>query len=620
LIKPAYHHYLDRELTVKKISHILSACKEFLPLLPKVARFKPPVDESHESLGKMLDVTVSKYPNNTAVVFEGRELSWQQLNSLANQYSHLIKQQGVVRGDCVALYMQNRIEYLACFLGMAKLGVTAALINSSLTGKQLIHCINIVDNKKIIVGEELFQNIKDVQSELSLSKADLLWVQDKTFNNGITLAPEGVLDVGSIVPTMPTDNFPETQSIKAKEKVAYVFTSGTTGLPKAAVITNRRFLTAAIPYSQMGFRAKPTDRLYMCLPLYHITGLGIGVGACVHSGAAIVLRRNFSASAFWPEVKKENTNLFVYVGELCRYLANQPECEAEKNNPITTMMGNGLRPDIWDQFRVRFDVKRISELYGSSEGSVAFLNFFNRDYTFGTTLAPVMLAKYDVDTDELIRDKNGKIIEVAKGETGLLLGGISEKYKFDGYQSTKASNSKVLHDVKDEGDKWFNTGDLIKQVDVGFTFGFKHYQFVDRVGDTFRWRSENVSTNEVGEILNACNQIEVANVYGVQIQGTEGKAGMAAITLKSGRALDLAAISKYVADSLPAYSRPVFLRIQQAQEETQTFKLLKNNLRNEAFNLDKTDDPIFVLKPRSNQYEPLDKDYYQTLLAGNGGY
>ncbi len=156
--------------------------------MQRIPTLAPPVDESHESLGKMLDVTVSKYPNNTAVVFEGRELSWQQLNSLANQYSHLIKQQGVVRGDCVALYMQNRIEYLACFLGMAKLGVTAALINSSLTGKQLIHCINIVDNKKIIVGEELFQNIEDVQSELSLSKADLLWVQDKTFNNGLTLA------------------------------------------------------------------------------------------------------------------------------------------------------------------------------------------------------------------------------------------------------------------------------------------------------------------------------------------------------------------------------------------------------------------------------------------------
>jgi citronellyl-CoA synthetase len=319
-------------------------------------------------------------------------------------------------------------------------------------------------------------------------------------------------------------------------------------------------------------------------------------------------------------VQQYQTNLFVYVGELCRYLSMQPECAEEKNNPIETMLGNGLRPDVWDQFRQRFKVNRITELYGSSEGNVGFLNFLNKDRTIGTTDASLFLAKYDVDADEMIRDKAGKLVEVKKGEAGLLLGEIDSKYLFDGYQNKEATDSKILSNVKKPGDRYFNTGDLIKQIDVGFAMGMPHYQFVDRVGDTFRWRAENVSTNEVGEILNAFEQVEISNVYGVEVPAAEGKAGMAALTLNAGATFDVKAFSAFVEKELPAHARPVFIRLQQQVETTVTFKLVKGTLRKEAYHLAQVNDPLYMLKPRTSVYQLLDQQSYQQVVDGKAGF
>jgi citronellyl-CoA synthetase len=312
--------------------------------------------------------------------------------------------------------------------------------------------------------------------------------------------------------------------------------------------------------------------------------------------------------------------LFVYVGELCRYLAMAPECPEEKNNPLKTMLGNGLRPDIWDTFRKRFGVKRITEIYGSSEGNVSFLNILNKESTIGTGSVVVMLVKYDIENDEIVLDENGKVIEVELGEAGLMLGQIDDRYKFDGYKNADATNDKILTDLREPGDRWFNTGDLIRKIDVGFAMGLPHYQFVDRVGDTFRWRAENVSTNEVGEILNACDQVEISNVYGVDIPGAEGKAGMAAITLKPGQTFDVAAFTEYTDRELPAFARPVFVRIEDEQDTTGTFKLFKGTLKKQAYHLDQVEQPIYVRQPKSKQYVLLDPGFYAQLVNGTAGY
>jgi citronellyl-CoA synthetase len=284
-------------------------------------------------------------------------------------------------------------------------------------------------------------------------------------------------------------------------------------------------------------------------------------------------------------------------------------------------MGNGLRPDIWLEFKQRFGIQRITEFYGSSEGNVAFANLLNRDCTVGMTAMPIALIKYDVDADEIVYDGKGHCIRVSDGEAGLLLGKITEKTVFEGYTNPEATESKILRNVFKEGDAWFNTGDLLRTTDVGFAFGIPHYQFVDRVGDTFRWKSENVSTNEVGEIINGHPQIQICNVYGVDVPKADGKAGMAAVVLAEGETeLDLESFSAYVNAELPAYARPVFLRVQSDLDTTGTFKMVKGDLRKEGYDLEQVKDPLYVMKPRSSQYERLDSSYAGQINAGDGGF
>jgi citronellyl-CoA synthetase len=599
--------------TIKEVFRVI---KDFAQVAPIVARFKPPKDDEATSMGLLFQETSAKYATKSAIIFEGRELTWGQFNALVNQFAHLFKQQGVNRGDTVAVMMENGIEILASIFSLTKIGATAALVNNSLRGKSLAHCISIVESTKCIVGEDLVAAIEEIKGNLPLNDDDYFWVKDL----GKATAPDWMFDFSAQVDGMPDTNPFETTDIRAGEKALYIFTSGTTGLPKAAVIYHRRYLSAAIPYCKAGFRAKASDRMYICLPLYHLTGLGPGFGSALVSGASVFIRRNFSASKFWPEVQQYQTNLFVYVGELCRYLSMQSECVEEKNNPLETMLGNGLRPDIWDQFRERFKVNRITELYGSSEGNATFINILNKDHTIGTTSASLMLVKYDIDADEMVCDMAGNLVETDIGEPGLLLTEIDEKYIFDGYQNKEATDSKILTDVKKAGDRWFNTGDLVKQIDVGFAMGLPHYQFVDRVGDTFRWRAENVSTNEVGEIINTFDQVEMSNVYGVEVPGAEGKAGMAALTLKANVQFDLEAFSTFIERELPAHARPVFVRLQQQAETTVTFKLVKGALRKEAYHLDQVSDPIYFLKPRSSAYQLFDEESYQQVQQAKAGF
>ncbi len=347
----------------------------------------------------------------------------------------------------------------------------------------------------------------------------------------------------------------------------------------------------------------------------------IGMGASFSSGAGVFLRRKFSASNFLAEAREHQTSCFIYIGELCRYLLNSPRKADDHQNPITRIMGNGLRPDIWMEFKERFGIERITEFYGSSEGNVAFANLLNKDKTIGTTTVTHTLVRYDIENDEIVRDDNGHCIEVDDGETGLLLGEISDEAVFEGYTDPEATEKKIVRNVLKDGDAWFNSGDLLRRVDVGFALGLPHYQFVDRVGDTFRWKSENVATNEVGEILNGFDQIRQSNVYGVEIPGADGRAGMAALTLEEGvKELDLDRFADFVKRELPSYARPIFLRIEQDIEVTGTFKMIKNKLQDEGYDPDKVSDPLFVMKPGSDRYEPLDKEFHQVIANGEAGY
>ncbi|MCY4094454.1 MAG: AMP-binding protein, partial [Gammaproteobacteria bacterium] len=343
--------------------------------------------------------------------------------------------------------------------------------------------------------------------------------------------------------------------------------------------------------------------------------------SALSSGASVLLRRRFSASNLVSDLKENEVTCMVYVGELCRYLVNQPVTGNEADTPLHTAIGNGLRPDIWDEFKNRYGLKRVTELYAASEGNVSFANIFNKDHTIGMTTAQISLIKYDVLNDEIVKNDDGFCIEVPDGEAGLCIGHINPNAQFEGYTNKEATEKKILRNVFEEGDAWFNTGDLLRTVPVGFSLGYAHYQFVDRVGDTFRWRSENVSTNEVAEILNGFEQIDISNVYGVSVPSTEGRAGMATVVLTNpDDALDLEQFSDYVVANLPHYGRPVFVRVQSEAAVTGTMKLVKTDLREEGYDLSRISDPVYVMKPRTEEYVPLDETFLGEIQAGTAGY
>lgn len=590
-----------------------------VPAMVKMAKdLKPRPMSTRDCFAARVESTTDLFPTHNAVIFEGTTLTWSELNAMANRYARAFRKQGLTRGDAVSIVMENRIEFLTTLIGLNKLGVTAALINTNLTGRPLIHCMKITDSLMCVFGEEQMVAVSDVQSDAELAGiGKYLFVPDA----GEADCPAWAVDMDRETTAQDDSNLPETAEVTLGDIALYIFTSGTTGLPKASVLSNRRYLMSTAISHRGGLKCDELDCIYLCLPLYHGTGLFLGAGAAFVSGATMFIRRRFSASAFLDEVREHGATCFIYIGELCRYLLTTPAKKDDYKNPLTTIMGNGLRPDVWHEFKERYGIRRIAEFYGSSEGNVGFVNLLNKDCTVGTTASPHALIKYDVDADEILRDNNGHCIKVAKGEAGLLLGKITASAKFEGYTNNEATEQKILRNVFKKGDAWFNSGDLMKTVDVGFSMGLPHYQFVDRVGDTFRWKSENVSTNEVGEIINGHPQVEICNVYGVEVPRADGRAGMAAIVLSAGTGkLDTASLSNHINTELPSYARPVFLRIQPELDTTGTFKMVKGDLRKEAYDLERVSDALYVMKPGSKEYQPLDIEFAAKIATGEAGF
>ena len=599
------------------IRDVATVLADLPTLLALKKGMKPRPLEEQDCLGAAVERNAERFGDLPALVCEGRTATWAEFNSRANRYAASLKAAGLNRGDTVSIVMENRFEFLSLLVATNKLGLVAGLINTNLRERPLTHCITVTESRKCIFGAELQGAIEQVKSELHLAEgADYYMLPEP---GGPT--PNWAIDLEADSAGRTDANPEETGATTLGETGMYIFTSGTTGLPKAAVMSNRRYLMTTALAAKAGLRCTEKDRIYICLPLYHGTGLMIGAGAAFASGACMVVRRRFSASAFLPEVREHGCTCFIYVGELCRYLNNTPARPDDADNPLRTMMGNGLRPDVWLDFKKRFGIHRITEFYGASEGNVAFANLLNKDCTVGMTSSKIALVRYDVDADEIVRDAAGRCLSVAQGEPGLLLGHINPNAAFEGYTDAAATEQKIVRDVFEAGDAWFNTGDLIREVDVGFTLGYPHYQFVDRTGDTFRWKSENVSTNEVGEIINGFKDIELCNVYGVEVPAADGRAGMAAVRLASGAAeLDLAGFADYVSRELPSFARPVFVRVQADIDVTGTFKMVKGDLKREGYDVTAIADPVYVMKPGASAYEPLDADYLETIRAGSAGF
>jgi fatty-acyl-CoA synthase len=446
-----------------------------------------------------------------------------------------------------------------------------------------------------------------LNAKVLVAEADLIEAVDEC--GGLDIEPTTIEEMVRLAATAPTTNPPSASAVLAKDTAFYIFTSGTTGHPKASVMTHKRWLAALAAFGGLGLRLKGSDTLYSCLPLYHNNALTVAVGSVINAGGTLALGKSFSASRFWDEVIASDATAFIYIGEICRYLLNQPEKPTDRAHKVRLIAGNGLRPEIWDEFTSRFNIARVCEFYAASEGNTAFINMFNVPKSAGCAPMPAAYVQYDTDTGAPLRGADGRVQRVPTGEPGLLLSPVTRLQPFDGYTDPSASEKKLVRNAFRDGDCWFNTGDVMSPQGMG------HAAFVDRLGDTFRWKGENVATTEVERALASNKAIEECTVFGVEIPRTGGRAGMAAVKLREGSEFDGKAIGQTVYQELPAYAMPLFVRLVDSMEHTTTFKSRKVDLREQAYGAD-VEDPLYVLAGRDEGYVPFYADYPDDVAGG----
>lgn len=545
------------------------------------------------TLAALLDGLADTHGDKPVLLSEGETFTYRHLAARVNRIARWAMAEGFEVGDAVALLMPNRPDYVAIWLGLTRAGCAVALINTNLVGDALLHSIDAAKARRVIVDPSLADRLPDDRR--------IDWLR---FNEAVARF----------------DGAPIAASERAfpaqKDLALFIYTSGTTGLPKAARVTHGRIIEWSLWFAGM-MDARESDRLYDCLPLYHSTGGVVAIGAMLVKGGSVLIRARFSATRFWDDVVDGGCTVFQYIGELCRYLAAAPAHPRERAHKLRLACGNGLQGAVWEKFAARFAVPRILEFYAATEGSVSLYNCEGKAGAIGRVPAflaqrfPVALIRCDQETGEPLRDAAGRCVPCGADEAGEALGKVvadtqAPARQFDGYTDDKASARKLIRDVFAPGDCWFRTGDLMKKDAAGY------FYFVDRLGDTFRWKGENVSTGEVAAMLRAFPGVADAAVYGVTLPGHEGRAGMAALTLENG--LDLAALWAFLDGRLPAYAQPLFLRVGGALDLTGTFKLAKGRLMKEGYR--GSGDPVWFNDRAAGGFVPCDAALIRALESG----
>jgi fatty-acyl-CoA synthase len=544
---------------------------------------------SKTSIGKVFQERAARFGDRVFVRFGDQQLTYREANATANRYAAVLAARGVGRGDVVGVMLRNSPNAVLMMLAVVKCGAVAGMLNYHQRGEVLSHSLGLLDAKVLVVESDLVDAVDEC--------------------GGAGLEPTTIEEMERLAATAPTTNPASASAVLAKDTAFYIFTSGTTGHPKASVMTHRRWLSALAAFGGLGLRLKGSDTLYSCLPLYHNNALTVAVGSVINSGATLALGKSFSASRFWDEVIASQATAFIYIGEVCRYLLNQPAKPTDRAHKVRVIAGNGLRPEIWDEFTERFGIPRVCEFYAASEGNTAFINIFNVPRSTGIAPMPLAYVHYDPDTGEPLRGEDGRVQRVPAGEPGLLLSPVNRLQPFDGYTDPSASEKKLVRNAFREGDCWFNTGDVMSPQGMG------HAAFVDRLGDTFRWKGENVATTQVERALAADKSVEESAVFGVEIPRTGGRAGMAAVKLRDGVEFDGKALAHTVYDQLPAYALPLFVRVVESMEYTTTFKSRKVDLREQGYSAD-IEDPLYVLAGREEGYVPFYDDYPDEVAGG----
>ena len=562
----------------------------------------------------LLEELAEKFGDAPALISSQEVLTFNQLLARSNQYTRWALELDLQPGTAVGLMMPNRPEYLAAWLGVTRAGCVAALLNTNLVGPALAHCMRAAGMQHLIAQDEYCPALSGALP--LLEAAPSVWVHGSSTSNFLSLSEaldrqaKGLLQNG------------ERRLITLSDRALYIYTSGTTGLPKAAVISHNRVMAWSHWFAGM-MDARPSDRLYNCLPLYHSVGGVAATGALLTSGGSVFIRRKFSAKEFWDEVCANDCTLFQYIGELCRYLLNAPISPSERKHRLRLCCGNGLGGDIWPKFKERFQVPHILEFYAATEANFSLYNFDEEPGSVGRVPAflahrfPIKLIEIDPETLEPVRNVSGLCIQAGVNQPGEAVFRIGHAPKpgagagaasFEGYTSTKDSEKKILRDVLEKGDAWYRSGDMMRKSGKGF------FYFADRLGDTFRWKGENVSTSEVMHVVAACPGITEATVYGVAVPHAEGRAGMAAVSIEA--TFDLALLYDHLQRQLPRYSQPLFLRIIRELELTSTFKPKKADLAREGYDPAAVRDELYFNDHASGKFVKLDAPLYEDITEG----
>ncbi|XP_063241547.1 long-chain fatty acid transport protein 4 isoform X2 [Bacillus rossius redtenbacheri] len=556
---------------------------------------------------------VARHPNKACFIFEDAEWTFSQVEEYSNKAANVFKSQGYRKGDVVALMLESRPEFVCLWLGLSKLGVVVPLINHNLRLRPLLHSVSVAHARALIFGADLAEAVKDVTPSLPAGLALYRW------SAGPGPADEaGSLgqDLAALLHEAPAAPPVVDEKVGYHDRLMYIYTSGTTGLPKAAVITNARCCFMALGITHMQ-RLRHSDVVYVPLPLYHSAGGILGSGQAFVSGLTVVIRGRFSASGYFPDCIRYRCTVAQYIGEMCRYILAVPPRPEDRQHRLRMVFGNGLRPEIWSKFVQRFNIPRVGEFYGATEGNANITNVDNKVGAIGfisrifPSVYPISIIRVDPDSGEPIRNEKGLCTVCKPGEPGVFVGKIqpnNPSRAFLGYVDEKESQKKVVYDVFNKGDSAFISGDILVSDELGYLY------FKDRTGDTFRWKGENVSTSEVEAVVSGLVEYRDTVVYGVQVGGLEGRAGMAAI-LDHNDSLDLRSLAEGVKRSLPGYARPLFLRALHKVDMTGTYKLKKKDLQEEGFNPAVIKDKLYYMSA-AGQYEPLSEDVYRDIESG----
>ena len=546
-----------------------------------------------------------------ALLSVSESLTFGEVAKRANAYARWALNQAVAKGETICLIMPNRPEYMAIWLGLTSVGVVVSLINTQLRGPALAHCINIVAPKHIIVAAELSEQL--TSAPVQLANQPKIWTHGGGGDSEFDRIDRQVEQLSGTPLTQS-----ERRGVKISDRALLIYTSGSTGLPKAANVSHRRLLQWSLWFAGL-MNTRPEDRMYDCLPMYHSVGGVVATGALLVSGGSVLIREGFSARQFWDDVIDGGCTLFQYIGELARYLLNAPENPREHAHHLRLCCGNGLRADVWEKFQSRFAIPRILEFYAATEGNFSLYNVEGKVGAIGRVPSflahrfPLALVKFDTAAGEPARDDHNFCIRCSTNEVGEAIGRISDEAgyqggEFEGYSNPGQSETKILRNVFEPGDAWYRTGDLMTRDASGFFF------FIDRVGDTFRWKGENVATSEVAAVIMSFPNIKEANVYGVHVPGTEGAAGMAALVVDGD--LDFCKFRQHLETQLPPYARPLFLRITDRIAATSTFKHKKSDLQRDGYNPAITPDRIYFDDSTEHAFVPVDAALYAGLQSG----